>query len=66
MRIAAGEDYVELTPETTFEVEQLKRLDVPRQNLTTELVERPGDSYPPTMQAGARLRIKIPQHDWGT
>jgi hypothetical protein len=66
MKLLAGEHYVEFVPETDWEVQQLKRLDIPREHFTTELVEKPGDSYPPSMKLGARLRICIPTHYWGT
>jgi hypothetical protein len=64
MRVRAGENYVELVPETTWEIDQLKRLDLPGANFTTQLVEAPGDSYPPSMKQGASLKVMIPQHPW--
>jgi hypothetical protein len=61
---AAGEFYIELEPESQFEIDQLKRIDRPGEQYTTQLVDAPGSAYPPSMQAGAKLRILIPQHNY--
>ncbi len=67
MKIIATDLSVIFEPETPWEVEQLKRLDHHRNQLTGVLIEAPNDTYPPTMKLGAQFAIKWPDpNDWGT
>lgn len=62
MKVISGENYVEFVPETDWEISQLDRLNHPRTNFTTTLIEAPDDNgYPPRMKSGAKLRINMPR-----
>jgi hypothetical protein len=69
MKIIAGETWIELVPETAFEIDQLKRLTAPRLKVSCEVVpspDNPDDRYS-EMRMGAKLRLTLPNYDdWGT
>lgn len=67
MRIIASENYVELVPETDWEVAQLNTLNSHRHNFVLEVIDKPGeDRYTASLRSGGRLRFKFPEDDWGT
>lgn len=57
MLISAGEHYIELQPETAFELEQLKR--IVWQPFKLEVIDPPGATRWPAIELGARLRFNF-------
>jgi hypothetical protein len=70
--IVRGEsDGVVFVAETEWEVEQLKRLDRPGTRFQLERIDRipgtmSGDRYPRGFLLGDAIKVKIPEHRWGT